>query len=208
MSNTTMVTCRGWWDLADSDLFYPEDLPQDWRLSYFANSFRAALLPAALWTDADPQTAAQWYDDVPPGFRFAAEQSLTPSQATQARRHPLVPAELEQRLGAKLDAWIEPIDESASTTLSTITGSDANRRLRYQRRPTDQRGETDPERSCPSCYGLIAPAELHRDLRRARDWLRKMAEQQGQAPSLIIMARPSSTDLSAWQELLDLLGLG
>ncbi|MBK5941629.1 hypothetical protein CCR96_20735 [Halochromatium roseum] len=202
-----MVTCRGWWDLADSAFFYPEDLPHDWRLSYFANSFRAALLPAVFWTDADPQTAAQWYDDVPPGFRFAAEQSPTVSQETQDRHHQLKPAQLEQRLGAKLDAWIEPIDEPASTVISTITGSDANRCLRYQRRQTAQRSNPDPDRSYPSCYGLIAPAELHRDLRGARDWLRKMAEQQGQAPSLIIMARPSSTDLSAWQELLDLLGL-
>lgn len=212
-----MVTSRGWWDLADRDLFYPEDLPQDWRLSYFANSFRAALLPAACWTGAEPQTVRQWHDDVPPGFRFVAEQPLRLRQDSgpqpQENDQQLVPAVLEQLLGAKLDAWVEPLDRPASPAISANSGPDANRRLHYRRPQAQPRSDTGPDcarpdDSSPDCYGLIAPAELHRDLRRARDWLRMMTEGQGRPPSLVILARPSSNDLAAWQALIDLLGLG
>jgi hypothetical protein len=207
-----MVTSRGWWDLADHDRFYPEDLPQDWRLSYFANSFRAAWLPAGLWTGADPQTVKQWHDDVPPGFHFAAEQPFglrqDNGQPLQDNHQQLAPALLEQLLGAKLEAWVEPVDRPAARTISANTGTDANRPLHYQRPQSEQRSDTAPDCSSPECYGLIAPAELHRDLRQARHWLRKMTEHQGRAPSLVILARPSSNDLSAWQALIELLGLG
>lgn len=50
MNDATRVSARGWWDLADRATFYPDDLPEDWQLSYFANCFRTTLLPASLDT--------------------------------------------------------------------------------------------------------------------------------------------------------------
>jgi len=49
--------------------FYPDDLPEDWRLSYYANEFSAVLVPQAKWRAADVDFE-QWAEDVPEGFRF------------------------------------------------------------------------------------------------------------------------------------------
>lgn len=189
-----MVTSRGWWDLADANQFYPEDLPDDWRLSYFANCFRAALLPAEIWTQAAPAAVTQWHDDVPGGFRFVAEQP--PTQWSHSAQ-PMAPAALEQLLVGKLAAWLEPIERDAISA-----DAEADGRLRY--RPLQSERQLGPE---PHCYGLLAPAELHRDLRSAKRWLQTMSALHGRAPSLVVLARPLSSDLEAWQELLDLLGL-
>jgi len=49
--------------------FYPEDLPSEWRLSYYANEFSAVLVPEAKW-QAEDVDFEQWAEDVPEGFRF------------------------------------------------------------------------------------------------------------------------------------------
>lgn len=198
MSDSTTVTSRGWWDLADADQFYPDDLPQDWRLSYFANSFRAAMLPAELWARADPQTVTRWRDDVPAGFRFVAERPamLPPSSAQR-----LTPAIVTQLLGPTLGGWLEPIAD----TPTSAPASNVDRYLRYERAhefPTEQRSTA----ALPA-YGLFAAGELLSDFRRAKDRLSRATELQGRAPSLIILARPSSSQLTGWQELVELLGL-
>lgn len=196
-----MVTSRGWWDLADHDQFYPDDLPEDWQLSYFANQFRATLLPAETWTNAKPTRVAQWQDDVPAGFRFVAEQPTAPPAADT--RQGLQPEGLTQGLGSLLAGWLEPIDAPTSRSrAAALMGFKPSRCLGYQRLHPLQ-----DDAACPHEYALMAPTELHRDLRHAKDWLRKMTEHQGQAPRLIILARPSSNDLMRWQTLLELLGM-
>ncbi len=49
--------------------FYPDDLPEDWRLSYYANEFSGVLLPQDKWCN-DNADFEQWLEDVPEGFRF------------------------------------------------------------------------------------------------------------------------------------------
>jgi hypothetical protein len=60
----------GW----DHDLwekeFYPHGLPAQWRLTYYANEFRAVLVPPSYWQAQVIPDIAQWYEDVPPGFCF------------------------------------------------------------------------------------------------------------------------------------------
>lgn len=199
-----MVIPRGWWDLADADDYYPCDLPEDWRLSYFANDFRATLLPAAFWITTNPLTASQWDDDLSSGFRFVAEQ--VPAQPREDSAQQLAPAALVQLLGSKLDGWIESMEgiESMERPASGVaTGPDGHRCLRYHPLRSDEEITTGHHG-----YGLVAPAELHHDLRRAKDWLNRATELRERAPSLVILERPTSTTLTAWQELLDLLGFG
>ena len=65
-----IVGARGW-DHADwNGTFYPEDLPDDWRLSYYANEFRGVLLPETVWRTVGPREIAIWCDDVADGFLF------------------------------------------------------------------------------------------------------------------------------------------
>ncbi|HED34387.1 MAG TPA: hypothetical protein ENJ08_09265 [Gammaproteobacteria bacterium] len=49
--------------------FYPDDLPQDWRLSYYANEFSAVLLPEKQWR-TDAVEPGEWAYDVTDNFRF------------------------------------------------------------------------------------------------------------------------------------------
>lgn len=51
--------------------FYPEDLPPDWRLAYYAHFFGCVLVPPAAWRGA---ALAGWLADTPPDFRFLLEE--------------------------------------------------------------------------------------------------------------------------------------
>ena len=53
--------------------FYPEDLPEDWRLAYYANEFFAVLVPADYWREVHAPDARKWREDVHERFRFYLE---------------------------------------------------------------------------------------------------------------------------------------
>jgi hypothetical protein len=196
MTESTIVTPRGWWDLADAAAFYPSDLPEDWRLTYFANQFGATLLPWSLWDQAGTAAWSQWADDVGTGFRFVAETG----SATNAAR---AQADLQHTLGHALSAWLA-----------------SDRRLDAQR----DDGEPSETHQIPcwpatlnppaeyvsgdtNTYAAVAPAALHRDLRSARRWLEELRHRNAQPPAVVILARPASETLTAWQQLVELLGL-
>ncbi|PKM45781.1 MAG: hypothetical protein CVV05_05845 [Gammaproteobacteria bacterium HGW-Gammaproteobacteria-1] len=67
------IASLGWDHAGWCGSFYPDDLPPEWRLAYYANEFRAVVVPAALWRGADAGTAAQWATDTAEGFRFLLE---------------------------------------------------------------------------------------------------------------------------------------
>ena len=60
----------GWNHAAWNGEFYPEDLPPEWRLSYFANEFPGVLIPQQDWCVSENQGLRSWSDDVVEGFRF------------------------------------------------------------------------------------------------------------------------------------------
>lgn len=53
--------------------FYPEDLPDDWMLSYYNTQFQAVYLPAVIWQAASDAIWAQWLGDTQDGFCFVLE---------------------------------------------------------------------------------------------------------------------------------------
>ena len=62
------------WDLPGwRGSFYPEDLPDDWLLSYYNTQFQAVYLPAAVWQAASDADWAQWLQDTQDGFCFVLE---------------------------------------------------------------------------------------------------------------------------------------
>lgn len=56
------------WDRDDP--VYPEDLPVDWRLAYYANTRAAVWVPAEAWLGGTMPDTAAWREDVNEGFRF------------------------------------------------------------------------------------------------------------------------------------------
>jgi hypothetical protein len=53
--------------------FYPPEMPEDWRLSYYANEFRAVLLPFEALRDSSAQDVRSWGEAARPDFKFALE---------------------------------------------------------------------------------------------------------------------------------------
>jgi hypothetical protein len=50
--------------------FYPDGLPEDWRLAYYAHFYPAALIPRPVWSTATSEMLTAWARDTPPHFRF------------------------------------------------------------------------------------------------------------------------------------------
>ena len=50
--------------------YYPDDLPVEWRLSYFSNEFPGVALEPETWIGIPDTVVSGWVQDVPEGFRF------------------------------------------------------------------------------------------------------------------------------------------
>lgn len=62
------------WDRPDwRGSFYPEDLPEDWLLSYYNTQFQAVYLPAVAWQAASAASWERWLDDTLEAFCFVLE---------------------------------------------------------------------------------------------------------------------------------------
>lgn len=67
------IAARGWQHPGWCGSYYPDDLPEDWRLDYFANEFRQVLLPFEDWSVLGLDDIDQWVDATDEGFRFFVE---------------------------------------------------------------------------------------------------------------------------------------
>ena len=67
------IGARGWEHGSWDSSFYPQGLPPEWRLTYYANAFRAVLVPAERLAASTPAEVAGWAGDVHSGFLFFAE---------------------------------------------------------------------------------------------------------------------------------------
>ena len=115
----------GWDYAAWSGAFYPEDLPPEWRLSYYNTSFECVYLPYALWSKTPLETLAAWREDTLERFRFLLEPVAVASSADKAR----IAALGEKALVAAPHAcpaiiWLEPgvdLKQLAQTLQAQIT---------------------------------------------------------------------------------------
>lgn len=188
MPTSIDVVPQGWWALADADSFYPDDLPREWQLTYFANVFPAVLVPGLLWQQRSESELADWYADVHPGFRFYLELTSSTDDGARSRA--------TAALGSALIAFVAEAPEPRGT--EQVAGQ--------------ARAMVAPHAG--HCIGAsrYCPSRLNDNLRDARGWLDAQAEPPRPEPlrpeplRLVILDRPRSTELEAWQNLLTLLG--
>jgi len=172
------------WDLPGwLGKFYPEDLPPEWRLTYFANEFPAVLIPLRLWAGADVRQMRRWAGDVHQNFRFYLE---LPARADPAAFGSKIAA-----LGNKLCGLVG-IGEGGNALPSAF--------FRWQE---DASG---PEAGLPAAYRVPG---MEMDLRADRAWLESIARRQKGAPGLIVIDRGSvgPDGLRRWLNLAWLLGV-
>ena len=64
---------NGWQHSHWMDDFYPDDLPEDWRLTYYSNEFNSILLPVSCWQSESEPDCDDWLDNVHEEFEFFVE---------------------------------------------------------------------------------------------------------------------------------------
>lgn len=77
MAEPILIGTRGWDYPEWSGGFYPEKLPDDWRLSYYANHLRAVLVPAEFLELTNEERVRGWVEDTYDEFRFVLEVPAT-----------------------------------------------------------------------------------------------------------------------------------
>lgn len=175
----------GAWDWANQRWrreYYPEDLPEEWRATYYANEFRCAGLPADAWSA--PQLAA-WREDLPETFALWLECGR--AQLAEPQTLPALAA-LGKRLAG---VWLQANTDAGPLREAGIRVIDA---------PWDAENGTGE-----TAAGLYRPgAEL--DLRAARGVLDAFAAAPGpQRRQLLVAGSPAQ--LGRLRELGELLGL-
>jgi hypothetical protein len=169
-----VILVRGWNLPAWKDGFYPDDLPPEWRLAYFANAFPAVLVPAPEWLTAGPGGLAAWAAEVPARFRFYLEQPPGPGDAALLAA---VTAALGASLGgvvvSRLPAapvpgvpiFVPAAEAAAGTGVWASVGPDAPPGgMRERRRWLADLAAAGPEGALVVLEGAAAatPAELQR----------------------------------------------
>jgi hypothetical protein len=68
-----VVGACGWEHAPWLETYYPDDLPAEWQLDYYANEFGCVVLPPEKWLAADEETIQAWVDEVAEDFLFFLE---------------------------------------------------------------------------------------------------------------------------------------
>ena len=72
-AESIMVGARGWEHPQRAGGFYPEELPADWRFTYYSNHLRSVLVPSETWKGTGIAEVREWVEDSDPDFRFVLE---------------------------------------------------------------------------------------------------------------------------------------
>ena len=100
----------GWEHDAWYGAFYPDDMPSEWRLSFYNTEFECTYLPYARWSRETPETLAQWHEDTLERFRFMLEPAHGPGAIDDAARLLALgdKALLAKAQGGPAIVWLEP----------------------------------------------------------------------------------------------------
>lgn len=98
------LAAYGWCPADWLQAFYPDDLPEDWRNTYYANEFSTVLLAAGDWVQPDAQ-ASHWREDLQADFSFYLE--ITPA-LLRADHWKAVQAAIETHLSGQVKGLLLP----------------------------------------------------------------------------------------------------
>ncbi|MDH5483866.1 MAG: hypothetical protein OEY43_01420 [Gammaproteobacteria bacterium] len=187
------VGSLGWRHSGWQQDFYPEDLPEDWQLSYYANEFSTVLVPAdeLLRPDCD---FGQWHDEVPDSFRFylqwPAQDDMTGLLLAQCGL-------LGDKLGGLVMQGAVPLDTDIPC-YSIDPGVEVSRRIW---RPAVRAGS-----------GVAMLSLGQADLRQQKTWLQNFADEPRRAgvnlKALFLADEALSIDtLRGFRQLAELMAL-
>lgn len=121
MVATFEVGAFDWQQPAWQEDYYPDEMPDEWRLTFYANEFRCVLVPAQRWRDAD---AGAWSEEVNDPFRFYFELAQPDDVLRLARLIPdLQPALAGAVILQQHDELIEQASELTLPIYSVACGA-------------------------------------------------------------------------------------
>lgn len=206
------IGAAGWEHPAWSETFYPEDLPPEWRLAYYANAFPVVLMPARRLAAAGDGEIADWRELADTGFRVLLE----------AAPHEIDSGLLERvkGLGDTAGGWVlgEGDGTGLEAALAELAGAGLPVALENGAPAASRAEEASPGRvwrgEGPSTgleRGRLAVIRVpagEATPRRLRDWLEAgLAVQDGRREVILILegTPPSVETLEQAQLLLELL---
>jgi hypothetical protein len=217
------VGACGWEHAGWLDGFYPDSLPDDWRLTYYSNEFRCALIPPDYWQRFGPEAPARWIEDVHADFRFYPELLLSATGAAPA------PADLRRwceplasRVGGmvvRLDPDAPPAADVLAELLGQLTGPrlaavDCPAPLVDGYRDAVGRAEVawcwrpaaaDALHGCR--IGRLAASEAGADLRRLRAMVERFIEQAAPGEDLTLLFEGEPPSISRMNDVAVILSL-
>ena len=98
----------GWEHAAWQAMFYPEDLPPEWHLTFYNNHFSCVYLPYAEWSSRTIAELSAWCNDVMAHFRFVLE--INPNGLDSVDKEKLTA--LSSHLGLLVDAFGKVVPEN------------------------------------------------------------------------------------------------
>ena len=174
---------RGWEQESWIRGFYPDDLPEEWRLCYFANEFSSVLLPRTTWLSVADDVVIAWAEDLPAGFRVYLEGVCAAHEG-------------------KLDRVLSALGGHLVGVVNDEAGIRKSGQVSFSFR------ETPVEAVCVA--GPVAcsvPGPSIDDLQAARRLLEDLARRPGSAPAVVILESVSPAALHRWWQLTYLAGL-
>ncbi|MDH5185162.1 MAG: hypothetical protein OEX12_14870 [Gammaproteobacteria bacterium] len=82
---SVMIGACGWEHPAWDEVFYPDDLPEDWRMGFYSNEFPVLQLPLSRIMAAPEDELDEWLEDSHEGFRLVVELESTLDSRAEAR---------------------------------------------------------------------------------------------------------------------------
>lgn len=184
---------RGWQHADWQQSFYPEDLPEDWQLGYYANEFSAVLVPRSYWLPETGFDIEEWLDHVSGHFRFYLEWPLAAVDSPGCSLF----LEQCQALGSLLGGIIMPEGLVLEASLPVFYQSAANDLQQLLWTPEQQ-----------GMSGIAFLSLAKQDLRTQRQWLESFAASGAELQAVLITDQsPAMESLHKLKTLIELLGL-
>jgi hypothetical protein len=104
--------------------FYPEDLPADWRLDFYANEFAIVVVPGDVVSSLRGPWLRRWEEELPSEFGFLIEPpvALTGGVSPKASRELL---ESLAAIEARLRGFLWPVHASSPQALASFRDAGA-----------------------------------------------------------------------------------
>lgn len=190
----------GWQHEAWNNSYYPEDLPEDWRLDYYSHHFNFVVIKEHEWRNVARGDVDQWLDDVDDSFFFYLSVDTGGLDAGVLDQLRLIEAGLGERLsGILLTGVMQGVADVLATELTRLATV-------Y----TDMADGSVPAGDMKGCWrpgsGIsgarlgILPAESAMDMRGMRACIQEFLAQRGESGELGLIFEGEPPPVKAMQD--------